>query len=239
MGWLLWLLADGMLRWKAEFWDIWSSERSWNRTEWQWIFPSALGTWGSPHTRYVYSDTVVVVIVLAEVAARSSVRLLPALLRYLTTVCWETSVQLWRSSYRAGGGRPWGPTARRGCAWEGTRLTDWLSIPGLWAPWLPVISARGSPLFKWVHACPPPMLFTRWRGRCWWCGINLQEGAPCLRLRQLCCDWVACVSRGSCNCGLKVQIQGEQSWRPHTEDGNIGICPLRTSSPPTSSSFCW
>lgn len=25
MGWLLWLLADGMLRWKAEFWDIWSS----------------------------------------------------------------------------------------------------------------------------------------------------------------------------------------------------------------------
>lgn len=145
MGWLLWLLADGMLRWKAEFWDIWSSERSWNRTEWQWIFPSALGTWGSPHTRYVYSDTVVVVIVLAEVAARSSVRLLPALLRYLTTVCWETSVQLWRSSYRAG----WWPVLvpRPGVAapGRGTRLTDWLSIPGLWAPWLPVISARELP----------------------------------------------------------------------------------------------
>lgn len=51
MGWLLWLLADGMLRWKAEFWGIWSSEWSGTRTEWQWIFPSAHGTWGSPHTR--------------------------------------------------------------------------------------------------------------------------------------------------------------------------------------------
>ena len=35
-------------------------------------------------------------------------------------------------------------------------------------------------------------------------------------LRQLCCDWVACVSTGSCNCGLKVQIQGNKS-QPSTE----------------------
>lgn len=105
MGWLLWLLADGMLRWKAEFWGI----GLWAVLNQNWMAvnrPRAHGTWGSPHTPVCLQWHSGGCHSPCWSGGTLIIRLLPALLRYLTAVWWEMRrVQLWRSSYRWRGSR--------------------------------------------------------------------------------------------------------------------------------------
>ena len=106
----------------------------------------------------------VVVIVLAEVVAPSSGRMLPAWLHYLAMVQWgESSYDAYLTDEsEQGSDPPQSHSQFMAALGRGTRLTEWLSVPDLWVTWLPVISASELP-FVWVGSVlpPEPMFFTR------------------------------------------------------------------------------
>lgn len=105
------------------------SERSWTRIEWQWIVPALTGRGEVPTLLCVYSDTVVVVIALAEVAAPSSsdCYLLYYVISQLFDEKWdESSYDAHLTDEEAAGWWPvLVPRPVRGCAWEADQAHPW------------------------------------------------------------------------------------------------------------------